>query len=30
LNVFTSDSLEKVMVGLRSIQNVYSVERMYK
>ena len=30
LHVFTSDLLEKVMVGLRSISNVYSVERMYK
>jgi GTP pyrophosphokinase len=30
LHVFTSDLLEKVMLGLRSISNVYSVERMYK
>lgn len=30
LHVFTCDLLEKVMVGLRSITNVYSVERMYK
>ena len=30
LNVFTSDQLDKVIVGLRNIPNVYQVERMYK
>jgi (p)ppGpp synthase/HD superfamily hydrolase len=30
LHVFNSDLLEKVIVGLRNIPNVYDVERMYK
>jgi GTP pyrophosphokinase len=30
LNVFTSDQLDKVIIGLRNIPNVYQVERMYK
>ena len=30
LHVFTSDQLERVMVGLRNVPDVYDVERMYK
>jgi (p)ppGpp synthase/HD superfamily hydrolase len=30
LNVFTSDQLEKVMVGIRNNPNVDLVERMFK